>query len=48
MQPVGFVYQYGDGLYVLVDDDTLYTVAELPDGEADMVSPLSLLGHALI
>jgi transcription elongation GreA/GreB family factor/very-short-patch-repair endonuclease len=31
-----------------VDDDTLYTVAELPTDEADIVSPSSPLGHALM
>ncbi|MFJ9059249.1 AAA domain-containing protein [Streptomyces sp. NPDC102409] len=31
-----------------VDEDTLYTVAELPTGEADTVSPSSPLGHALM
>ncbi|MFB7244707.1 AAA domain-containing protein [Streptomyces populi] len=31
-----------------VDDDTLYTVAELPTEEADIVSPSSPLGHALM
>ncbi|MEU9097421.1 AAA domain-containing protein [Streptomyces sp. NPDC048361] len=30
-----------------VDEDTLYTIAELPTGEADIVSPSSPLGHAL-
>ncbi|MFF4232856.1 AAA domain-containing protein [Streptomyces sp. NPDC001820] len=31
-----------------VDEDTLYTVAELPTDEADIVSPSSPLGHALM
>ncbi|MFD7379475.1 AAA domain-containing protein [Streptomyces mirabilis] len=31
-----------------VDDDTLYTVAELSTDEADIVSPSSPLGHALM
>ncbi|MCX4741792.1 AAA domain-containing protein [Streptomyces antibioticus] len=31
-----------------VDEDTLYTIAELPTDEADIVSPSSPLGHALI
>ncbi|WSW78940.1 AAA domain-containing protein [Streptomyces sp. NBC_00996] len=31
-----------------VDDETLYTVAELPTDEADIVSPSSPLGHALM
>ncbi|MFD5518172.1 AAA domain-containing protein [Streptomyces sp. NPDC127066] len=31
-----------------VDEDTLYTVAELPTAEADIVSPSSPLGHALM
>ncbi|MFF4018879.1 AAA domain-containing protein [Streptomyces sp. NPDC001843] len=31
-----------------VDEDTLYTVAELPTEEADIVSPSSPLGHALM
>lgn len=31
-----------------VDGDTLYTVAELPTDEADIVSPTSPLGHALM
>ncbi|MHC3450327.1 AAA domain-containing protein [Streptomyces prasinus] len=31
-----------------VDEDTLYTVAELPVDEADVVSPSSPLGHALM
>lgn len=31
-----------------VDGDTLYTVAELPTDEADIVSPSSPLGHALM
>ncbi|MFE5021987.1 AAA domain-containing protein [Streptomyces sp. NPDC056656] len=31
-----------------LDDDTLYTVAELPTDEADIVSPSSPLGHALM
>jgi transcription elongation GreA/GreB family factor len=31
-----------------VDADNLYTVAELPTGEADIVSPSSPLGHALM
>lgn len=31
-----------------VDTDTLYTVAELPGGDADAVSPSSPLGHALM
>lgn len=31
-----------------VDDETLYTVAELPTYEADIVSPSSPLGHALM
>ncbi|MFE5401585.1 AAA domain-containing protein [Streptomyces sp. NPDC056580] len=31
-----------------VDDDTLYTIAELPTEEADIVSPSSPLGHALM
>ncbi|MEU5488829.1 AAA domain-containing protein [Streptomyces sp. NPDC020196] len=31
-----------------VDEDTLYTVAELPTGGADIVSPSSPLGHALM
>ncbi|MGW3862889.1 AAA domain-containing protein [Streptomyces sp. NPDC005047] len=31
-----------------VDEDTLYTIAEIPTEEADMVSPSSPLGHALI
>ncbi|MFJ3639495.1 AAA domain-containing protein [Streptomyces sp. NPDC090108] len=30
-----------------VDEDTLYTIAELPTEEADIVSPSSPLGHAL-
>jgi transcription elongation GreA/GreB family factor len=30
------------------DEDTLYTVAELPAEEADIVSPSSPLGHALM
>ncbi|MFE0701642.1 AAA domain-containing protein [Streptomyces sp. NPDC058872] len=30
-----------------VDEDTLYTIAELPTEEADVVSPSSPLGHAL-
>ncbi|MEV0179025.1 AAA domain-containing protein [Streptomyces sp. NPDC050625] len=30
------------------DEDTLYTVAELPTEEADIVSPSSPLGHALM
>lgn len=31
-----------------VDEDNLYTVAELPTAEADIVSPSSPLGHALM
>lgn len=31
-----------------IDDDSLYTVAELPTDEADIVSPSSPLGHALM
>ncbi|MEV5319397.1 AAA domain-containing protein [Streptomyces sp. NPDC052687] len=31
-----------------LDEDTLYTVAELPTEEADIVSPSSPLGHALM
>jgi transcription elongation GreA/GreB family factor len=31
-----------------VDEDNLYTVAELPTEEADIVSPSSPLGHALM
>ncbi|MEU5697290.1 AAA domain-containing protein [Streptomyces aurantiacus] len=30
-----------------IDEDTLYTIAELPTEEADIVSPSSPLGHAL-
>ncbi|MFF3314799.1 hypothetical protein ACFYV5_04720 [Streptomyces sp. NPDC003035] len=30
-----------------LDEDTLYTIAELPTEEADIVSPSSPLGHAL-
>ncbi|GHF42084.1 AAA domain-containing protein [Streptomyces griseosporeus] len=32
----------------VLDEDTLYAVAELPTGEADIVSPSSPLGHALM
>ncbi|MFI5900191.1 AAA domain-containing protein [Streptomyces cyaneofuscatus] len=31
-----------------LDEDTLYTIAELPTEEADIVSPSSPLGHALV
>lgn len=31
-----------------VDGDTLYTVAELPSGDAELISPSSPLGHALM